>query len=181
MSYVRVDDLDSAVEKARGHEGVIIEVEPQAFDENARVALVRDPSGAGFTLYEGPEIGQVGAGASQVGRVIGRYHHVPELGLIEGFYRDMFGWSFRRVAETPWPVFEVVHPDGSLVAHIEEVPEEIRDKFRYWMPCFGVADMAVFVAQLERRGGAVLNDLGDGRLLVADRQGASFMARRVGD
>ena len=55
-SYVHVDNLEATPDKVARHENAIIEVKPQPYDAAARVALVRDPSGAGFTLYEGPEI-----------------------------------------------------------------------------------------------------------------------------
>lgn len=41
MSYVHVENLDAKVAAARRHEGAIIEIEPQPFDENNRIALVR--------------------------------------------------------------------------------------------------------------------------------------------
>ncbi|MEM1236449.1 MAG: VOC family protein [Pseudomonadota bacterium] len=174
MSYVHVEDVAASVAKARAHEGVIIEVEPQEFGEGSRVALVRDPSGAGFTLYEGPEIAPAPAGP---GRVEARFHHLGDVARIEGFYGDLFGWRFERVTDDPWPVFDILHPDGSRVAQVEEVPQEVRGKFCYWMPSFGVADVADAVAQLAALSGTQFTELTDGRALVADRQGAHFMVQ----
>lgn len=176
MSYVHVENLDGTVEKARRHDGAIIEIEPQAFSADARIALVRDPSGAGFTLYEGPDIAPRLEG---VGRVTETYHHVPDIALIEAFYRDLFGWKFIRVADTPWPVYAIRHPDGSVLAHAEEVPETVRGKFRYWMPCFTVEAVDETVSEIRARNGTVTAELTEGRLLVADRQGAHFMIRSV--
>lgn len=172
MSYVHVDDLDAAVKKARTHEGVIIEVEPQAFDEMARIALVRDPSGAGFTLYEGSDITPPARGA---GEVTAWFHHVPNVGLIAAFYQDLFGWSFSLASEVPWRIYNVIHPDGAVVARVEEVPEAIRGKYRYWMPCFGVERVDDTIQTLRDLDGERLSDLTDGRVMVADRQGAHFM------
>lgn len=172
MSYIHVPDLDAAVAQARTHEGVIIEVEPQAFSKDARVALVRDPSGAGFTLYEGPEIASP-SGAP--GQVTGRTHHLPDISLIEPFYRDLFGWRFQKTTDTPWPRYDIRHPDGTCVAIAEEVPEAIRGKYRYWMPSFTTADPKTTLSTLETLGGAHLSDLTEGRHLIADRQGAHFI------
>ncbi|WP_350335548.1 VOC family protein [Coralliovum pocilloporae] len=177
MSYVHVDDLEATVAKARLHDGVIIEVEPQAFSSDARIALVRDPSGAGFTLYEGPDITPQLHGP---GSVEGRYHHVPSLDLIEPFYNDLFGWTFTRSAEQPWTVHDIRHPDGSVIAQVEEVPETIRGKYRYWMPCFTVRSTEETLTRLRARDGELSVDLTDGRLLVTDRQGAHFMVRPTG-
>ncbi|MDJ0826380.1 MAG: VOC family protein [Rhodobacter sp.] len=176
MSYVQVKDLDAVVDRARSHDGAIVEIEPQAFDDDARIALVRDPSGAGFTLYEGPGIAAAAGGA---GTVVARYHHLPDVGLIEAFYRDLFGWTFHKAHEKPWRVFDIRHPDGTLVAQAEEVPEAVRGKFRYWMPCFAVSSVASASDTLAEHGGTLASDLQDGRVVVADRQGAHFMIRAM--
>ncbi|MEM6657360.1 MAG: VOC family protein [Pseudomonadota bacterium] len=177
MSYVHVDDLDARVEQARQHDGVIIEVKPQAFGADARIALVRDPSGAGFTLYEGPDIT---AAASGAGCVVARFHHLPDIKLIEAFYGDMFGWRFVKSSENPWPVYDIRHPDGATIARVEEVPVEIRGKFSYWMPCFQVRSVPETLSQVVKRGGEHFADLPDDRALVADRQGAHFLIQGSG-
>ena len=176
MSYVRVDDLDAKVEFARAFRDVIIELEPQAFNDDARVALVRDPSGAGFTLYEGPDITPPQA----INTVVMRHHHVPDISLISDFYEEMFGWTMRHRANNDWPVFDVVHPDGSIVAQVEEVPEDIRGKFRYWMPCFEVSSSTEAVARIEAKGGKNLVSLGEDRSMFVDQQGAHFIVKGGG-
>ena len=176
MSYIKVDDLDGAVEQARRHDNVIIEVEPQPFDQEARVALVRDPSGAGFTLYEGPDIATT-RHQSISGAVVGRYHHVANISRIKTFYEDMFAWEFRKTSDTQWPVFDIYRPNGNAIATVEEVPETIRGKFNYWMPCFSTSGLESFKSILSRINGIVLHDLGEGRLMVADRQQAHFMVQ----
>ena len=175
MSYAAVDDLAGAVEKARRHEDVIVEIEPKAFNEDARISLIRDPSGAGFTLYEGPPIAP--APGEIAGLVSARYHHLPDLAIIKSFYEDLFQWSFEKVADDPWPLFEIKNQGRSINAFVEEVPETVRGKYRYWMPVFSVVSEEAFLTTLKRLEGAVANELPDGRLIVADRQGAHFMVR----
>ena len=175
MSYVAVDDLAGAVEKARRHEGAIVEIEPQAFKNDARISLIRDPSGAGFTLYEGPQIAPaLGKGA---GLVSARYHHLPDLAIIKSFYEDLFQWSFEQIADDPWPLFEIKNHRRSINAFVEEVPETVRGKYRYWMPVFSIASKEAFLVLLKRLKGSVASELPDGRIIVADRQGAHFMVR----
>ncbi|MEM6461228.1 MAG: VOC family protein [Pseudomonadota bacterium] len=177
MSYVHVEDIEETVAKARSHDGAIIEVEPQAFHANGRIALIRDPSGAGFTVYQGPDITPPMGG---VGQVAGRYHHVPDITLIEGFYRDLFGWEFSKASDSPWPTFDILHPDGTVVAQAEEVPESVRGKFRYWMPCFTVSSQEESLERLSSINGEVVSELTGGRTLVAGRQGAHCMIRSAG-
>lgn len=174
MSYVHVDNVEETVKRARQHEGCVIEVEPQAFNKDARVALVRDPSGAGFTLYEGPEIISASEGH---GTIQNRYHHVHDIGQIEGFYSDLFEWSFVRTTEQAWPTYDVVHPDGTIIACVEEASETIRGKFKYWMPCFNVESLDTLNKSVTKSGGKVLSNLPVNRTMFADQQGAHFLAR----
>lgn len=52
-SYVRVDDIDEASRRATALGGSVV-VEPFAVDGMARIALVVDPVGAAFGLWEDP-------------------------------------------------------------------------------------------------------------------------------
>ena len=176
MSYVKVDNLKASVEKARSHDGVVVEIEPRLFNDNASIALIRDPSGAGFTLYEGAEFPR-SCVRQTAGELVTRYHHLPDISLIEPFYHDMFSWSFHKIGDKPWPAYDIRHSDRSSVGFAEEVPEEIRGKYRYWIPCFTVASRTKFLTALRRRGGEAFSDLPGERTLVADRQGAHFMIR----
>ncbi|MEM8571026.1 MAG: VOC family protein [Pseudomonadota bacterium] len=174
MSYVHVADVDAMVAKARKHPGVIIEVEPQPFNQDARIALVRDPSGAGFTLFEGPDIKTP---TGYHGVVDSRVHHVADVSVVENFYADLFGWDFSSVTSRPWHVFDILHPDGSVVAQLEEMPPSIRGKFSYWMPCFSVTSRQDTSDTITRLGGSILSELPGGRRMVADQQGAHFLIR----
>lgn len=174
MSYVQVASAALTVEQARRHPGAIIEVEPKSFGEGARIALIRDPSGAGFTVYDGPDIPQPKRGP---GTVVDRYHHVFDMARIKPFYQDLFGWSFQSGTDDPWQTFDAISRDGSRIATIEEVPETITGQFNYWMPCFELdrtLTVEKLVGQIE---GSYFAELSNGRHLVADRQGAHFMLR----
>lgn len=176
MSYVHVQDVAATVKAAERHEGAIIEVQPQPFGDEALVALVRDPSGAGFTVYQGPEIA---VPASGPGRVVGRFHHVGDVGQIAPFYADLFGWEFKALPPSPWPLHDIIHPDGQLVAWVEEVPKSIRGTFAYWMPSFGVSSLPESLRTLDGLGGTQVAALTEGRVMVADRQQAHFMLAEV--
>ena len=172
MSYVQADNVDATVAKARTHDGVIVEVEPQDAGDGLRIALIRDPSGAGFTVVEGMPPSQSFSG---VGSVLARYHHCPDLSQIAPFYSDLFGWRFEKLTDTPWPTHNVLNPSGTVVAQVEEIPEAYRGRYRYWIPCFGADDTKKAVATVKDLGGSETGDLGDGRKLVMDSQGASFL------
>ena len=174
MSYIHVGNVDDAVRKAKHHDGVVVEVEPEAFGNEARIALVRDPSGAGFTLYEGPELTPEPQG---FGCVECRFHHSSDINVVKDFYIDLFEWQFDVVEEQPWPSCDARYSNGTTVARFEEVPEDIRGKYNYWMPCFRVESTGKLVQLITSRGGELLTEFPDNRIMVADRQGAHFMLR----
>ena len=107
--------------------------------------------------------------------MVARYHHLTDATQIEAFYADLFGWRFDPATGGPrgakWPCWDICHADGDVIAHVEEVPQEVRRTYRYWIPCF-----ACNVGP-NPQGMTRLSDLGDGRVIYADRQGASFMLR----
>ena len=47
MSYISVTDIDQVVERAK-EQGAIVEVQPTTFMDQGRIALIRDPAGAGL-------------------------------------------------------------------------------------------------------------------------------------
>lgn len=79
MSYFQVEHLEPYVEAADAFEGAKIEVRPEAFSGSGRVALIRDPAGAGFTLYEGEPLNQA---RNKPGCVRGLYHHCADAAQI---------------------------------------------------------------------------------------------------
>lgn len=170
MSYIRVENITAAVEKARVIEGVRVEVEPTVFSHGDQIALVRDPSGAGFTFYEGKDL--LGRFESGHGRPVWTVHHVSDIHLIEPFYKSVLDWSFREMEDS---VYEVVHVSGDVVAHVEVLPEFIKGDKQYWMPIFGVDDVIASVQIVKKLGGKVLMELSNGRVMCADDQGGSFL------
>ncbi|MEL6686353.1 MAG: VOC family protein [Pseudomonadota bacterium] len=178
MSYIHVESVEETVAKASAHEGAIIEVQPEKFGSNAKVALIRDPSGAGFTVYEGPEIKTP---RDKPGVVVQRYHHLPGIDLIQSFYSDLFGWRFEKTSNSPWSTYDILHADGERIAIAEEVPEAICGTFRYWMPCFRVGSAFNVQKTLRSIKGGLRCELMAGRLILEDRQQAHFMIESASD
>lgn len=171
MSYVEVADVRATTEHAK-RLGAIIEIDVQDFGNGGRFALVRDPSGAGFTIYEGPSLSTRRSRSSET---MCRYHHLADVRGIEPFYSELFGWQFSPLEGRRWPSHRITSSTGNEIAIVEEMPAEVRGTFSYWMPCFGVGNLVNVCAELENCGGAIAVDLQDGRLIVSDRQGAHFM------
>lgn len=171
MSYIWVEDVAATVAKAREHAGVIIEVEPTAFDANSTIALIRDPSGAGFTVYQGENL--QGRFAGGHGRPVWNVHHVGDISLIEAFYRDVFSW---RCEPSDMPdVYAIHHADGEVIAHVEILPDDARGNKQYWMPIFVVTNLTKSKQHVHALGGTVIMDVDSSRSMCADPQGGHFL------
>ena len=173
MSYIQVPSVDDAVETARGFDGAIIELAPTAFDDQSRIALIRDPSGAGFTVYQGPDLD---ARAGAHGGHIWNVHHSGDVAVVGDFYGALFRWSF---CDRGQGVFEIRDASGAVIAHAEQLDDALRSGFQYWMPVFAVDDTEEAGRAAQQLGGSVSYRFDDGRVMLRDTQGASLLINAI--
>jgi len=166
MSYFAVPDLADCVAKAMAAGGSVELVEAW---QDGRVALVRDPLGAGFTLYEG----DLAAGA--MGRAPGaRAGHtlVVSDAKVANFYQALLGWE-----TTPHNGGWRFTLEGAPVADLMEAPEENRNGYEFWAVQFAVPDLQASAHGVMKKKGRVFGetDFLDGPVLgAADMDGAAF-------
>ena len=174
MSYVQVEALADSLDLALKL-GAKCEIEPTAFDSNSHYALIRDPSGAGFTLYEGPTLkGRDSLGSH--GRMSWNELHVPSLEQVEAFYRSVFGWKIARDPASNIR-YTVESPTGNLIASILELDPSTKGRKNYWAVYFSVNDMDSTLREVTTNGGSVIvqpNPNAGQYAIVMDDQGAAF-------
>lgn len=174
MSYLAVDDIDAVVARARQIKHVIIEVEPTPFGDG-RMALIRDPAGAGFTVFEGT-LGKRGDGTRQ-GEVVWNELIVDSVKKVRPFYEKVFGFSLKKDASFADTRYSVHNPAGEEIAGIQEVDATLRGNKVYWVPFFAVGNLDTFTQRVEQHGGAIeyRADSPQGEIaLVYDAQTAAF-------
>ncbi len=93
MPYIHVEDISKTVEIAQGFEGTRIEVPPMTFKDGSQIALIRDPLGAGFTIYQGED--HRGSYKHFDGLPASSELHVSDLSLVKPFYESLFNWQLR--------------------------------------------------------------------------------------
>ncbi len=178
MPYIHVDDAAATCARARGAGGKV-EIEPMAFLQNERIALIRDPLGAGFTVYEGT--GLRGASLRGAGRAAWRGLYVSRPSAVARFYETLFGW---RMAPDPSRAggFRVHSADGAQIAELAELDASVRGSFEFWGVHFAVDDLTAAEATVQRGGGAVRYRDADGdepAVLAQDADGAAFFLRET--
>ena len=172
MSYIGVKNIEEVVDKAKDN-GAIIELKPTEFDADSKIALIRDPAGAGFTVYEGKELkGKANTGH---GRMVWNVLHINDLDIVENFYKNVFGFSFEQEAGNNTR-YGIYNSSKELIAHAEILSDDIKGDKQYWVPIFYVDNIEKFKKSVESLGGStVFMEKGYEYALFSDSQGASFM------
>lgn len=177
MSYISVTDIEATVEKARGIEGVIVEVEPSDFG-SGQMALVRDPSGAGFTLFEGEPLSKKGDG-TRFGEHVWNVLVTDDIENVRTFYEETFGFEFRP-ASAP-NEYSLHNPSGTEIATVQELPAQDRGNKVFWMPIFAVDTLESFAASVHSAGGELVDtEAVGGTTWVNDNQGSFFGVMATG-
>ena len=168
MSYIGVREVEAAVASAEALGGKV-EIGPSPFEGGGRYALIRDPLGAGFTVYEG---GALGGGRPAPGRRRGHGLFVSDAQRVMPFYEALFGWTFGAEQGSTRPILR----DGRPIAHLHDLPDPaVRGKEEYWAVLFDAPRGAG--ARLDSLGGHAVAevDLPEGRAtLAADPDGGHF-------
>lgn len=174
MSYIEVDSVEAAVAQARTLGGKV-EVGPIAFGDTSSIALIRDPLGAGFTVYQGNDLKPRAPDAPQ-GHMAWNALYVSDAQAVIGFYETLFDWSISQ-GPVHAGTFEIRNARGDVVSAIHELPEAVRGKFQFWGVHFAVPDLSAAKAQVLDGGGKILDEsqVDDEKTLLAqDPDGAAF-------
>lgn len=170
MSYIAVDDVSAVTEIAKAKGGKV-ELGPAPFEGGGTYALIRDPLGAGFTVYSGSAFE---GGATGLGARAGHGLFVSDASAVTGFYTALFGWEFSNAKAG---VSEILL-DGACIAHVHEIPDPaVRGKEQYWGVYFQVSDLQAIAAKISAMGGEIVAeiDLPEGPAILArDPDGGAF-------
>lgn len=174
LSYVSVEDAESATAKARGLGGRVLE---EAFDieGSGRIAVISDPEGAILPLWQPG----AHAGASRVndpGCFTWNELQTREPKTAATFYSKLFGWETERIEEAGEIQYVTVSNAGAMNGGMMPMPQEGIPP--YWLPYFTVESCEASVEKIGTLNGTVLAgpmDIGAGWITVAsDPQGATF-------
>jgi len=152
MSYIQVDEFDTAVDTA-GSSGGKIELGPVEFDSASKIALIRDPLGAGFTVYEGSGLTPRPT-SPKPGEMAWNALHVSKAEMAIPFYRALFGWSIVEDDKIEGQ-HHVIGANGAPISEIRERGTEDRGGFEYWAVTFAVEDLSDACVRARQAGGEV--------------------------
>lgn len=171
--YLATDDLDATVLRANDAGGTML-AEPMDVMDQGRMAIMRDPAGAQFGLWQG----QAHVGCELVnepGTLLRNDLVTPNPGPARDFYAAVFGFTLDGNEDLPGVDFTFLRrPDGHEIGGIMGVPSAPSSS---WGTLFQVEDADAAVAAARANGGTAADaeDMQYGRMAeVTDPFGVVF-------
>jgi predicted enzyme related to lactoylglutathione lyase len=174
QSYVSVEEADAAAERAKSLGGAVL-AEPFDVMDRGRMAVVQDPTGAVFSLWE-PR-GNFGASlVNDPGTVCWNQLNTTDVDVAKEFYAALFGWEGETI-EAGGTTYVTLTNDGWRNGGIMHLPEEVQAP-PHWSVYFAVDSVDGSSARAAELGGRVFvppMDVPAGRMsVVQDPQAASL-------
>lgn len=169
-SFVAVHDADAATARAVEVGGGVVRAATDVADAG-RVAALRDPTGAIFSVWQPRALGGT---TGEPARATGPWHELrtqdPERAL--RFYSDLFAWQYAPDGSDRWTIVAAGRGVGSIREQAAHEP-----LLAGWVPWFVVESVDAVAVAATALGGRRLVPAaarGDRMALMADPQGAQF-------
>jgi predicted enzyme related to lactoylglutathione lyase len=172
-SFVSVASADAALERAVE---LGASAHAPAFDvfDVGRMAVVQDPQGAYFELWE-PRAHHGAGLVNAPGAPTWNELRTSDLDGAAGFYTELFGWRAEPFEGSPEPYVSLEHGQAHAGGLRGLGPGEPAP---YWLAYFGCADIAATLARAVELGAVKMHDpleIGVGTIAqLVDPQGATF-------
>ncbi|MEC3907091.1 VOC family protein [Tamlana sp. 2201CG12-4] len=167
MTYIQVANVSETIEIAK-HSGGIIEAN-QEMKGFGNMALIRDPNGAGFTVYQGNMLKNTRT-KSMANTLIWNELHVSDADNVIPFYQSIFDW---QITQDRQGIFTVLNHQKEHIADILEIANDYKGKYEYWVCTFGVDSLQKTKTQILKHGGQLVLDEGH-RMLFTDHSHEAF-------
>ena len=176
--YVTVTSADESAAKAMSLGGMVL-APPFDVMDNGRMAVIQDPTGATFQLWQPKSHSGVKI-KNEPGALCWAELTTKNPKAAEAFYTGLFGWSAKHSAPAAvmqYTEFSVGgHPAVGMMAMPENMPPHVPS---YWMPYFQVADLDASIAKAQSLGANVMigpQPIPDGArfVILQDPQKAMF-------
>ena len=177
-AYVTVAHVDESAKQAESLGGTIL-APPFDVMEYGRMAVVQDPTGAVFQIWQAKQ--NIGAEIlNEPGALCWTELTTSDTKAAEAFYTKLFGWGVKHAAPgapMEYTEFSVAGtPSIGMMPKPEQMPAHIPS---YWMPYFQVANCGASTAKAKELGGKLMVGPQDipttGRFaIISDPQGAMF-------
>lgn len=179
LSYVTVASADDAAAAAK-EAGGSVHAEPFDVMEAGRMAVIADPTGAMFGVWEARQ--SIGAGrVNEPGCLTWNELATNDVEAASNFYTELFGWSIEELDTGGGPrIWSIGHEGGAdgQNGDVRELGPAEESFAPNWMPYFAVESVDGTLESADKAGAATLvpgTDIPAGRFAaLRDPQGAAF-------
>lgn len=176
-SYVAVASADQSAAKAKSLGGTVI-MEPFDVMDAGRMAVIQDPTGAIFCVWEAKK--HTGAGVlGENGSLCWTELMTGDAAKAKAFYTGLFGWAAEEKSMGPGFTYTTFSNGGVPAGGMMQLTPEMAHIPPNWGVYFAVADTDATVARATSLGGKTITPAtevpGVGRFaILQDPQGAVF-------
>jgi hypothetical protein len=175
-SYVCVESADESAAKAKKLGGTVI-MEPFDVMEHGRMAVVADPTGAVFSVWQ-PKSHKGAQVTDEPGSFCWVELYTPDPKRAADFYMGLFGWR-KNARHMDFGEYVIFEKDSGMAAGMMQIPKEWGPVPPHWLVYFAVDDCDKSVEKAKGLGANVTMPPMDienvGRFaMMTDPQGAAF-------
>lgn len=172
-SYITVESADAAAQEAE-QLGATVHAPPFDVLEAGRMAVIQDPQGAFFMVWE-PRA-HIGAGlVNAPGALAWNELSSSDVDASAAFYGELFGWTTEPFADSPQRYLIIKNGDRGN-GGVRELGDQPAPP--HWLAYFGIDDIDDGLAKVQDLGGSKMAgpiDIGIAKIaIVQDPQGAAF-------
>jgi uncharacterized protein len=176
LSYIAVDSADDAARKVKSL-GATVVVEPMDVPQSGRFAVIQDPQGAKFGVWQSGQ--QTGVKIrDEVNSLLWNELATTDEDGAGKFYTSSFGWQ-TEVMPMGKMNYTIFKNDGKGIAGMYKIRPEMQGMLPNWVPYFSVADADDIASRTKAAGSNIMAPPMDipnvGRIAIfQDPQGAMF-------
>jgi hypothetical protein len=154
-AYVSVEDASATAKRVTELSGTVI-AEPMDVMNFGRMAVLRDPTGAMFCVWQ--PIQHIGAGLlDEPGALCWTELMTSDTAKAGAFYRALIGWKSNDMPMPGAGTYTIFQrPDGANAAGMMALTPEMKDVPPNWMNYFQTADIRANVAKITSLGGRII-------------------------
>lgn len=176
LSYITVDDIDAVAARV-AELGGQVHMEPFDVMDAGRMALIMDPQGATFALWQAGN--HIGAEfVNEAGAFSWNELNTTDMEGAKAFYGGLLGWEWDDETMPTGQVYTTWKSGDDMLGGAMTITPQMGDVPPNWMVYFTVADCDATSAKVKDLGGNILvppMDIPIGRFsVVADPAGAAF-------
>jgi predicted enzyme related to lactoylglutathione lyase len=183
-TYLASDDVDATVTQARSSGGAVLMPAADVGD-SGRMALVSDPSGAVFGLWQAKK--RIGAARyNEPGALVWNECMSRDADAARSFYAQLFSWDYDDLSSYGFGYHAAKRLDGRVIGGVGTLPADTPAEVgAHWLTYFGAANVDQTLASAAGLGAQVVSPAADtpyGRMAtVRGLEGEVFAIMQVNE